>query len=288
MLQLNKLFIILSFILSLTLNSQAADTLKIHKISKQKISENGQVQGYITISQKFYTPSDTLFREINYDEQTGQISTYLFYFYRSGRLSTKECYNQNDSLLYIMKYDYDKAGKEVILTKMVPEHGDFIIAEKITKKYDGDGRIIRQKDYQGKQAGITRSYQYDKSGLLQEESSKFKPVSGNTLRSEIREYFYQPDRRISQVVISGKDMNNKSFVFKDSYHYNETGLLNSVKRLNGDGNQINEKIYKYTLNGSLSTYEERGTNEKTSLVLLYEYIKHYMNSGTQNSRYEGF
>jgi hypothetical protein len=288
MLQHNKIFIVVSFLLTLTLCSQAADTLKVHRISKQKVNDKGQVQGYVTISQKFYTPNDTLFREINYDEQTGQISTYLFYFYTSGRLNTKECYNQHDSLLYIMKYDYNSSGKEVRMTKLIPGDGNFIVAGKTVNKFDGGGRLIRQKEYFGKQAGITRNYRYDKSGLLQEESSRFKPVAGDTLSSEVRVYTYQPDKSISEAVISGKDVRNNSFVFKDSYSYNKSGLLNSVKRMNSSGNQICEKIYQYTVNGSLSTYEERDANGKADLVLLYEYIKHFMNSGTQNSRYEGF
>src|SRR4030043_1105512 len=90
--------------------TQAADTIKIHLTYLHQIPDGLHTQGYITINQKFFTPDDTLFREINYDRKTKQISNYIFYFYRDNRLFTEECYNAHDSLLFIRHFEYDVAG----------------------------------------------------------------------------------------------------------------------------------------------------------------------------------
>ena len=99
-------------------NTEAADTIKIHLTYKHHINERNQTKGYITVKQQFYTLDDTLFREITYDEVTGQISGYTFYFYKNGRLSSEEHYLENDEAYYALKHVYSPEGHNTITRKL--------------------------------------------------------------------------------------------------------------------------------------------------------------------------
>ncbi len=264
----------------------AADTLKIHLTYKHRLDKEGRTQGYVTISQKFYTPEQQLFREINYNEQSGQISDYVFYFYTDGRLSTEECYNAKDSLVYILKHGYDAQGRENEIVRLEPGTGGLVNARKTLNIYDKTGKLHQQKIYYGKKTGSVVSYVYNKDGNLQSQKGKFKPVSNMKLKSENKSYSYRADKKLDKVTASGQDIAGKSFQRAESYSYDEKGYLSSVSVTGNDLPDGLVKTYKYLDFGLISLYEESNTAGKFSLILQYDYKKHYMDRGTQVSYFD--
>jgi hypothetical protein len=261
----------------------AADTLKINLTYKHRLDKEGRTQGYITVSQKFYTPEQQLFREIKYNEQSGQIADYTFYFYRDGKLFTEECYSQNDSLMYILKHGYDAAGREKEVVRLEPRSGGLEATGKIVNSYDKAGKLHQQKKYFGKKAGSITSYAYNKDGNLQSENQKFKPVSKQNLKAENRSYSYRADKKPDKVLVTGKGLTGQSFQRSEAYSYDEKGNLSSVSITGNDLPDGLVKTYKYLGSGMISLYEESNTAGKYSLILQYDYKKHYMDRGTQVS-----
>jgi hypothetical protein len=261
----------------------AADTLKIHLTYKHRLDNQGRTQGYVTVSQKFYTPEQQLFREIKYNEQSGQIADYTFYFYTDGKLFTEECYSQNDSLMYILKHGYDAAGRENLLVLLEPRSGGLEATGKTVNTYDKANKLHRQKIYFGKKAGSVTSYVYNKEGNLQSENRKFKPFSKQNLKAESRIYSYNANRKTDKVSVTGKDLSGKSFQRSEAYSYDEKGNVSSVSITGNDLPDGLVKTYKYLGSGMISLYEESNTAGKYSLILQYDYKKHYMDKGTQVS-----
>jgi hypothetical protein len=279
--------IILSgILLILAQTAGAADTLKIHLTYKHKLNDAGQTTGYITIKQQFYSPDGILFREIRYDENTLQIAGYVFYFYKNGRLFTQEFYNQKDSLQYILKHEYDQAGNEILLTKLVPVLKDLTVTEKTVKTYRNDRKLLQQKIFYGKRVGKITAYKYSGTGQLEKEMNTFKPAAKAALKQETKEYSYSPENRITQVIVTGKDLRGNPYQYREEYGYNNQGLLSSVKKINISNAQSGEINYKYLQTGTPSLYEEHDATGKLTLLLQYDYKKHYMDRGTQVSYYE--
>jgi hypothetical protein len=278
-----KSFPAICFMMLMPLLGNAADTIKIHLTYKHKLDDAGRTQGYSTIKQKFYTPDEILFREINYDEKTGQIASYCFYFYEGNKLNTQEWYNQKDSLLYILKHEYDASGREIRILRNEPAIGSLQIVSSIVKSYDGGGKLIKQKEYKGKKLSIQTDFDYNNSGKLARENLKFKPISQQPLKSETRIYTYNPDESLALITVNGKDKTNKHFQGSEEYSYNEKKQLSSVKVSGTDQPAGMLRTYKYLNTGALSLYQESDAAGKIRLILQYDYKKHFMDRGTQVS-----
>lgn len=271
------------FLLMYISSAIAADTLKINLTYKHRLDKEGRTQGYITVSQKFYTPEQQLFREIRYNEQSGQIADYTFYFYTDGKLFTEECYSHNDSLMYILKHGYDAAGREKEVVRLEPRYGGLEATGKTINSYDKAGKLHQQKIYFGKKAGSIISYVYNKDGNLQSENRKFKAISKQNLKAENRSFSYGADKKLEKVSVTGKDLSGKSFQRAEAYYYNDKGNVSSVSITGNDLPDGLVKTYKYLGSGMISLYEESNTAGKYSLILQYDYKKHYMDRGTQVS-----
>jgi hypothetical protein len=265
----------------------AADTLRIHLTYKHNLNNAGQTSGYLTIKQQFYTPGNIFFREINYNEKTGQILNYTFLFYRDGKLFTQECHNAQDSILYILKHEYDKNGNESLLIKLLPDAaGKIRVSERSVKTYNSSHQVIKCRKYFGSQTGEITSYSYDGSGNLIQEKTLFKPIAKTGIRRETKDYSHSGGNKISQIIVSGKDLAGKSFQYREEYSYDANGLVSSIKKLNMDGSLNGEKVFKYLNSGAPSIYEEHDPSGRKTLLLQYDYKKHYMEMGTQVSYYE--
>jgi hypothetical protein len=277
-----KALLALCLVLHLS-SALAADTLKIHLTYKHRLDNGGRTQGRVTISQKFYTPEQQLFREIKYDEKSGQLTDYTFYFYKDGRLFTEECYNQKDSLIYILKHGYDASGRENETDRLEPVSGGLVATGKTVRTYDKSGKLHQEKIYFGKKAGSVTSYVYFKDGNLQLEKRKFQPVSKQNLKSETRSYSYTAGGKLDKVTITGQDLGGKSFQRSEAYSYDEKGYLASVSITGNDLPDGLVKTYKYMGAGIINLYEESNSAGKYTLILEYDYKKHYMDRGSQVS-----
>jgi hypothetical protein len=261
-----------------------ADTLRIHLTFKHRLDAEGRTQGYTAINQKFYTPEQVLFREISYDENSSQISNYIFYFHEAGRLVSAEAYNASDSLLYVIKHRYDAEGREAGADSLIMSGGRLIIAGRVEMKYNAGGKPVQRTEYTGSKKTGTVKISYDPAGNLTKLSAKYKPASGKPVKSESRLYSYNADRTLSQVAGSGKDMKGNAFANKEMYTYNPQGLKETVT-LSGTSFPMSlVKTYRYLPSGSLSLYQEADPSGKISLLLQYDYKKHFMDRGTQVSR----
>ena len=280
-------FIIAScFLLNLQINLRAADTLRIHLTYKHLLNDAGQTTGYKTLKQQFFTPEGIFFREINYSESTGQIASYIFNFYKNGRLATEECYKANDSLDFIMLHEYDDRGNETAVSKLVPgKDQKLIAAEKSVFRYNSNQKVASTKKFYMGKTGETAVYTYNSAGNLIRRKISYKQSANADVNQEVRVYSYSADNNLRLIMVSGKDKSGKTFQYKEEYSY-ENNLLKSVKRFGTDGTLNSEKVYKYLDSGAPSLYEERDSAGKLNLLLQYDYKKHFMEIGTQKSYYE--
>lgn len=261
----------------------AADTLTIHLTYKHTLDKDGHSLGFLTICQKFHTPDQQLFREINYDDKRGQIASYTFYFYKDGKLFTEECYNMKDSLVYILKHGYDATGRENEVIRLEPRGGVMKETVKTTYAYGKAGKLHQKKVYFGKTVGSTTSYKYNADGNLLSENLKCKPVSKLNLKTETRVYSYSADKKPEKVGITGQDITGKVFQRSEVYTYDKNGNLSSVSITGNDIPDGLVKTYNYLDGDTISQYKESNTAGLCHLFLQYDYKKHFMERGTQVS-----
>jgi hypothetical protein len=267
---------------------QAADSLKIVQISRHWVdSANKSIKNRV-IKQQFHTNNDTLFREINYSETTGQITSYMRCFYKNGNLLTKETFSSKDSLECIVKHEYNQAGDLILLTKLVPERGNLVAKEKTLKTYGTDHKLIAEKKTFEKKTGIITTFTYNTAGLLVTESKKYKKAAKSQFQLESKTYSYSPDNLLLQVKYSAKDNSGRFFNYTEDYSYTENGKIAGIKYSGKDKPPITEKVYRYYNNGLLRVIEDRDAAEKITYLLHYEYKKHFMDRGTEVSYYENF
>jgi len=284
--EIGKALIALYLLVNIPISVSAADSLKIHLTYKHKLDKEGHTKGRMTVRQKFFTPEQQLFREINYNEVSGQITDYTFYFYKDGKLFTEECYSQKDSLMYILKHEYDATGREKQTVRLEPRAGSLQSSGKTVLSYDKAGKMVQEKKYFGNKAGSLYKRTYDKNGNLLAENRKFKPVSENTLKAEKRTYSYKPDMKVDKVLVTGKDMAGNSFRRDETYAYDDKGNLSTVTVSGNDMPEGLVKTYRYLGSGLLSLYEESNAAGIFSLILQYDYKKHFMDKGTQVSYFD--
>ncbi|HLO58279.1 MAG TPA: hypothetical protein VK179_06030 [Bacteroidales bacterium] len=266
----------------------AADTIRINITNKHILNAEGKTTGYTTIKQQFISPDDVFFREVNYDDKTGQISNYVFRFFKDHKLFSEECYNSHDSLLYIIKHSYSPDGNEILLEKLIPgKNHSLVLQEKTVTGFDKNKRIISEKKYFGTSAGSLSRYNYDANGLLIKRKDTYKPAANASVKQESKQYSYNDDHTIKQVIISGTDNAGKKYSAHEDYTY-LNNVQSTVKNIGADGKATGEKTYKYLESGAPSVYEERDATGKVVLLLEYDYRKHYMETGTQKSFYESF
>lgn len=264
--------------------ASGADTLRIQLTLKHRLDAAGRTQGYTAINQKFYTPDMVFFREINYDDKTSQISGYVFYFHDAGRLVSAEAYDTSDSLRYIVKHRYDARGREDGTDSLVMSGGRLIPAGRVENTYNAAGMLIQRKEYTGSRKTGTVKISYGPAGYPVMQAARYKPASGKPLKSETRRYTYLADNKLSQVTSSGKDMKGSAFANQEAYTYDSQGLKETVT-LSGTLFPVAlVKTYRYLPSGALSLYQEADPSGVISLLLQYEYKKHYMDRGIQVSR----
>lgn len=266
----------------------AGDTLKIHLTYAHKLDSTGHTTGRLVINQKIHTSEGILFRETFFHETTGQLTGYFFYFYRNGRLYTSEFYSQADSLQYILKHDYDASGNAIGVTRYLPDRVRLNPAERIIRNFGPDGKIRQQKKYYGKKAGEITRYTYSASGELITENTQVKPISPLGYRMEIRSYSYSSEGNLTKTEISTTDVSGKSFRTVETYSYDDQNRLTATSIYNELDELTGKRIYRYIAGNNLGLYEEQDALGKAIVLQEYEYKKHYMETGTQVSRYESF
>ncbi len=262
-----------------------ADTIKINLTYKHKLNEKGQTQGSMTIRQEFYTQSNELFRVINYDASSGSILNYTFLFYKNNKLYTEECYNMKDSLLYILRHDYDANGNDILITRFVPKGKNIIESGKTRHTYGPEHRLISSTVYFGKKAGTTTQYKYDSNGKLIREKTTHKPIANAPYKQETKIYSHKDDGTLDKLSLSITDLSGRNHSYTEIYSI-ANGKVISVKKMNPDGTISLEKVFHYLASGAPSIYEEHNSQGIIILLIEYDYRKHYMDKGTQISFYE--
>jgi len=279
---INKLFFSVLFSV-LCLNVLPADTLKIHITHRNIIGSNNENQGEVTISQKFFTSGDTLFREIRYDESTGELSGYTFFFYSNDLLSSEEVYNADDKLQYVLRHAYDKKGNRIHTSKIYFKNGKSLSSGRSLFKFTAGNKLLTTRIFNGKKLSVAKKYKYDKEGKLLIISSKYSSYADTTIKSVSEYYEYDASGKIAVVRFSGESANAGSFSYFDTYSYDENGRLKSVRRTDMNNSSISVKSFGYYATGTIREFLLTDGNGLKQLSLFYEYRTNVMNKGIQKS-----
>ncbi len=263
-----------------------ADTVKIHITYKHHIVDGKFTRGMHVSNQKFYTNDGRLFREINYDDSTYQISSYIFYFYKNGKVYTEETFSNNDSLVNIIKYDYDPAGNLMQKTIYVPGTEKLKISEQYNYKYNSRKSLISVTAYtENKKTGLTK-YKYDLTGRLIKEQTVKKPLQPDDIANEHKMYTYNDKGLTSAIEIKRRLRNGDELQLKEFRKYDDTSQIIEIKTLDNNGNKVSSKIYQYLMPGFPNTYEEKDKDDNITYQAHFDYKIHFMEIGTQQSVYE--
>lgn len=266
----------------------AADTLKIVQVSRHWVDSANKSIKKVVIEQQFFTKADTLFRKIYYNESTGQITGYMRCFYKNSRLFTEETFSSNDSLLYIMKHEYNTAGDLTVLTKLIREQDRLVEKEKTVKTYDSSRKLLTEKKTFEKKTGILTTYSYNPAGQLVNETKKIKKAAKSPLLLESRTYSYNQDNQLSQIAYSAKEVSGGLLQYAEDYSYDDQGRLSVIRYSGNDKPSIAEKVYKYYLNGKLRVIEDHDASGTITYLLHHEYKELIMDRGIEVSNYENF
>lgn len=262
-----------------------ADTIKINLTYKHKLNEKGQTQGSVTVRQEFYTQSNELFRVINYNELGGGIQNYTFLFYKNNKLYTEECYNMKDSLLYILRHEFDANDNDILITRFEAKGKKLFESGKTRNTYGPDHRLVSSTVYFGKKVGSSTQYKYDSNGKLNREKTVNKAVANAPYKQETKIYSHKEDGTLDKISLSITDLSGKTSSFTEIYSI-ANGKTISIKKMNPDGTISLEKVFHYLPSGAPSMYEEHDSQGIIIYLLEYDYRKHYMDKGTQISFYE--
>jgi hypothetical protein len=265
---------------------QAGDTVKIEITRVNRIAEKDKQQQQVTVSQKFLTPDDTLIREVRYDEYTGELSGYTFYFYRGHRLSSEETYDAENKIDYIVTRTYDRKGNCTGTGKKYSGTSGNDSEENIVRSFDGSGKIIAEKVLHGKHTVITRKFEYDKNGNISSLRTKYGSAADTVIAGSLESYTYDAPAKLNKVLITGKTIDNQPFSYADTYSYNDDGRLISVNRTEY-GKPLFTKTYSYYATGTLRNFILTDWSGKIVKSLVYEYSTNVMNIGIQKSLIDG-
>jgi len=258
----------------------AQDTVKINLTYKHNLNDKGQSVGYVTVNQKFFTEEGILFREIEYDDRSAQIKAYTFYFYNNGKLLSEEHYSANNELIYIVSHNYNSRGHQILSVKLKPENGEYVDFEKYERAFYSDGRLKKTKYYKDNILYQIQKTTWNRSGRKTKESIKYKS-DNSYAKQEIREFSYGTNNMLEEVKIDFKGSANTGG--RDTYDYNEKGLLSAHYCYDKYGNITSSETFVYLESGALSLIRKFGADGELNELLQFEYKKNYMNKGVQES-----
>ena len=278
----NKFAIIIILLLS-GINLSGADTLRIEITRKNFIGPGNEKTGEITVSQKFYAADGLLIREVRYDDNTGGLAGYTFYFHRDSMLSSEEIYNEKDELLCVIRHYYDKKGNKTLTTSSYPDE----ISDRVVRKYNSSGLLISEKVFKNRATASVKKNKYNSFGIIVSSTAKLKPAADTAIKVSAEVYDYDDQGRITAVNVStiGLKGEKGSFIFK--YGYNDNGALSSIQHVDSNGKVVSEKTFTYYATGTLRELREKDENGLTIYWFVKEYRTNVMNVGTQKSVIDG-
>jgi hypothetical protein len=260
-----------------------ADTVKIHITTKHHIVDGKYTRGMHISNQKFFTNEGQLFREINYDDSTYQIKSYTFYFYKNGKLFTEETFNNNDSLVNVIKYNYDPSGNMIQKAVFIPGKDKPVINEIHDFKYNNHNALSSVTVYLKNKKIAQTKYKYDSTGKLIKEQTVKKTLLPDDYSNESKIYIYNDKGLDTEIEIRRRFQNGMEVRLKELRKYDDLNQILEVKTIDANGNQISLKIYQYLMPGFLNTYEERDNNNDITYQAHFDYKIHLMEMGIQQS-----
>ncbi|MBN2350046.1 MAG: hypothetical protein JXJ22_14495 [Bacteroidales bacterium] len=262
------------------------DTVKIDFEYGQEIIDGKTTPKSTVISQKFLSVNDRLLREFFYDMNTGMLTKYIWYFYENNLPHTKEVYNSDNTLNFLIQYQYDPDGKKIKETEFVPE-GEHVKKQletiysyqnnllKSSQERDADNKLLR-----------TTNLNYNNQGLTLNKSVKYKPRSPSEIKSKTIEYTYNDSGQISKKIIQIKNKNGSNKTEIVSFDYNEQGRLAAKNYTTEDGSLIKKFDYLYYPKGKISRFREFNKDSVLVNYSSYKYEIHQISKGTFESYLE--
>ncbi|MFO7656385.1 MAG: hypothetical protein R6W78_04905 [Bacteroidales bacterium] len=246
--------------------------------------ENGQRTSEKTvISQKSYTLDWKLLRELKLDAKTGNISSYVVYFYNTNdKLISAEEFSIKDSIISGEKYSYDLQGRvneikyfgSSAATVPVLEKREVIAYLKDTLK-----KSVTAYAPQKKKLYVT-TYRYDTGNNTVQRISAFK-VPENGI-SKVTETQKMDNGKVTEILRITRYADKNTVTEKKIFEYNDKNQLVVQKAYNGNI-MVSATNYKYFANNKLHVIEETVDN---GIVLSYktlDYNIHFINLGSNKS-----
>jgi hypothetical protein len=267
------------------LNAQE-DSIKYQNTRVYVIENGNKTEAFHVSNQKTFSAiDDRLIREVNFDDSTTKIQDYTFYFYRNGKLFTEESYSGNDTLIYIIRHEYNDKGLEENVNKLERINGILTATAKTVYVYDSEGQILYKKEFSNKKRPFrVTHYLYSSGNLIREQQKSKKTADGIALR--IIDYQYAPDGKLKSKSMSEKNTKKVISVYSENHQYNDNGDLKIVEKKDVKGNIIVTRNFEYYANGSLRNYYETDRDGKMLIYYSYIYKYHKINLGNQRSYFD--
>lgn len=238
-------------------------------------------------SQKTYTLDWNPIRELKFDFQSGQLDSYIVYFYDDkDRVSSIEEFSMEDSLINGRKYNYDEQNRINEIRYYLSGSSSMPILEKReVLLYNSDTLMKSVVAYNSAGKKINSAvYRYDPENRVNLVERKFRKAPDGISKSSEQDLLDKLGRVVDR---------NETIRYKDGstietstkYKYDDQGKIESVNKYT-EG-QINAVInYKYFANNRLLSVEERDKDEVLVSYRHFDYQIFYINRGTNKSLLE--
>ncbi len=253
--------------------------------------ENGERSARETVTnQKTYTLNWRILREIELDTMTGRVNAYKVYFYDDRkRLSSVEEYGIEDSLIYGMKYSYDKKDRisEVEYFASASSRIPVLVKREVHKYYNDTDTLkksVMAFNTKGKRI-YSITYGYDQQKMENTVKRKYRLTSDDGIVKSDERKLLDDQGNVVEILKTIKLNSGILLNVKSVFEYNDQHLLTSVKKY--IHNEIEtETIYKYFANNRLMITEVRDSDEMLLSFKHFDYRIYYINLGNNKSLLE--
>jgi hypothetical protein len=282
--KMKKIICFLAFIVSCSYVFSQSDTLNITTTLSREITNGKPTTKNITVQQQIIDRDGIPIREVFFDEKTLQISKYIVYFAKEGKIISEEHFSSKDSLLFANKFSYNSKGFREACEVYVTNGKGLILKKKMVYIYrDTTLTQIKELTAKNKTEKQTKLSYNNQQKLTSTVSTYNKPYIQGIKEEKVLQV-YDENGLIKERLSVCTKTNSISDTLHTIFIYNEGRL---VEESIFTGSELSGKIsYGYTPDGRLSFFSETDKNGDQLKLHSYMYQTRYMNKGANKSVFD--
>lgn len=261
------------------------DSLFIQATLSSEIVNGKPTSKKIVCKQQLFNSKGLPLREIFIDKKTLDVSEYVVFFFKNGKMNSEEHFTGKDSLLYAYKYLYNKDGLKILSEKYVFSGTNMTVSAISLFNYK-DSLLTREKEITAKKKALSiTDYQYNQNQKLVSKKITYKKPFSGGIKEEKTLLNYNKNGLIDQMIITKAKTTGDIDTVKVDYFYNDKNQL-AEELYSGENGNLHKKIYIYNHQGRLNSYAELDKEGNHLTYHKFDYQSKFMNPGINKSVFE--